>query len=59
MKFEYKERALENLNSISKRLTILTEMAEGKRTVNDSDVERLLKEMQRLIELTTEIVQIS
>lgn len=59
MKPEYRERALENLNSITKRTQILTEVIEGKRNANDAELIHLIKEINRLVEMTTSVVELS
>jgi hypothetical protein len=59
MKFEYKERVLENLNSIDKRVVILLEMLSGKRYSSEEEAIRLLKEISKLVEMSNDVVNIS
>lgn len=59
MKPEYKERVTSNLESISKRATILIEMMEGKQPADQVRAIKLTKEIKRLVELSENIVDIS
>jgi hypothetical protein len=59
MKPEYKIRAQENLEAITKRATMISEMLEGKRPANPAEAIKLSKEIERLVELTTNIVDLS
>ena len=54
MKPEYKEKALENLNGINNRIATIKGMMEGTKPAN-----RLAREIERLIELTSNIVDIA
>ena len=59
MKPEYKNRAQENLEAISKRAKVISEMLNGERPVNQEEAKRAAKEIERLVELTTNIVDLS
>jgi hypothetical protein len=59
MKTEYKQRAQENLEAINKRAKVINEMLTGERPANQEEAIRLSKEIERLIELTTNIVDLS
>jgi cytochrome c556 len=59
MKPEYKMRAQENLESIAKRAKVISEMLNGERPVNQEEAKRAAKEIERLVELTTNIVDLS
>lgn len=59
MKPEYKHRAQENLEAITKRAKVMSEMLEGQRPANPEEAIRLMKEIERLVELTTNIVDLS
>jgi len=59
MKPEYKNRVQEHLEAISKRAKIISEMMEGKRPANPAEAIKLTKEIERLVELTTNIVDVS
>lgn len=59
MKFEYKEKTLAHLESINKRAEMLDEMLEGKRPVSQEQARKATKEIKRLVELSTNIVDIS
>ena len=59
MKPEYKNRAQENLEAISKRAKVMSEMLDGQRPANQEEAKRLMKEVERLVELTTNIVDLS
>ena len=59
MKPEYKNRVQEHLEAISKRAKIISEMMEGKRPANPNEAIKLTKEIERLVELTTNIVDVS
>lgn len=58
MKPEYKIRAQENLEAIAKRASVISEMLEGKRPANPAEAIKLSKEIERLVELTTNIVDL-
>lgn len=59
MKPEYKNRAQENLEAISKRAKIISEMLNGERPVSQEEAKRVTKEIERLVELTQNIVDLS
>ena len=59
MKPEYKNRVQEHLEAINKRAKIISEMMEGKRPANPNEAIKLTKEIERLVELTTNIVDVS
>jgi plasmid maintenance system antidote protein VapI len=59
MKPEYKMRAQEHLEAITKRAKVINEMLEGQRPVNQAEAIKLSKEIERLVELTTNIVDLS
>jgi hypothetical protein len=59
MKPEYKNRVQEHLEAITKRAKIVSQMVEGVRPVNQEEAMKSLKEIERLVELTTNIVDVS
>lgn len=59
MKPEYKQRAIENLSAIDKRASIVKEMMENTRPANPAEALRMMKEIQRLVELTNNLVDLS
>jgi len=59
MKPEYKEKALSHIDGIVNRTRTIQEMLEGKRPSSQSDAIRLTKEIERLLELTQNIVELS
>jgi len=59
MKSEYKSRAQENLEAIAKRAQVISEMLNGERPVNQEEAKRVAKEIERLVELTQNIVDLS
>lgn len=59
MKPEYKIKAQENLESIAKRAKVISEMLNGERPVNQDEAKRTVREMERLVELTQNIVDLS
>ena len=59
MKPEYKIKAQENLESIAKRAKVISEMLRGERPANQTEAIKLATEIERLIELTTNIVDLS
>jgi len=59
MKPEYKEKALENLNGIANRAVTIKDMMEGKRPANQAEAIRLVREIERLAELTSNVVDIA
>ncbi len=59
MKPEYKMRAQEHLEAIAKRNKVIAEMLSGERPANQAEAIKLSKEIERLVELTTNIVDLS
>ena len=59
MKPEYKMRAQEHLEAITKRAKVISEMLNGERPVNQEEAKKVAKEIERLVELTTNIVDLS
>ena len=59
MKHEYKIKAQENLEAIQKRAKVISEMLNGERPVNEEEAKRVTKEIERLVELTQNIVDLS
>ena len=59
MKAEYKMRAQEHLEAIVKRAKVISEMLNGERPVNQEEAKKASKEIERLVELTTNIVDLS
>lgn len=59
MKPEYKERVLSNIESIGKRVEILTEMIERKRPSSDREALQHLAEIRRLLDSSDTVVSIS
>lgn len=59
MKPEYKNRAQENLEAIAKRAKVISEMLKGERPANQAEAIKLSTEIERLVELTTNIVDLS
>ena len=59
MKQEYKERAMNNLETIAKRVTVMEEMNSGKRPSNKQQVDTMIQEMKRLIDSTYNILDVS
>lgn len=59
MKPEYKLKAQENLEAISKRVSVISEMLNGERPANQAEAIKLSKEIQKLTELTQNIVDLS
>jgi len=59
MKPEYKMRAQENLEAITKRAKIIAEMLKGERPANQAEAVKLSNEIEKLVELTTNIVDLS
>ncbi len=59
MKPEYKMRAQEHLEAIAKRNKVIAEMLAGERPVNQAEAVQITKEIERLVELTTNIVDLS
>lgn len=59
MKPEYKNRTLENLDAIRKRSEVVLEMVKAERPADPHEAAKLLSEIQRLVELTQNIVELS
>lgn len=59
MKPEYKEKALENINGINNRIETIKGMMEGTQPANQQEAIRLAREIQRLLELTSNIVELA
>jgi hypothetical protein len=59
MKPEYKEKALGNIEAIEKRIVVIREMMEGKQPANQQRAIILAKEIEKAVELTRNIVDIS
>ena len=59
MKPEYKEKALSNLDGIENANHTIQEMLEGKRPSNQQDALALTRKIERLLELTRNIVDIA
>jgi hypothetical protein len=59
MKPEYKMRAQEHLEAITKRNKVINEMLSGERPANQAEAIKLSKEIERLVELTTNIIDLS
>jgi len=59
MKPEYKMRAQEHLEAITKRNKVIAEMLSGERPANQAEAIKLSKEIERLLELTTNIIDLS
>ena len=59
MKQEYKMRAQENLEAITKRAKVIAEMLKGERPANQTEAVKLSNEIEKLVELTTNIVDLS
>ncbi len=59
MKPEYKNRAQENLEAIAKRAKVISEMLNNERPANPAEALQLTKEIQKLVELTQNIVDLS
>jgi hypothetical protein len=59
MKPEYKEKALGNIEAIEKRISVIKDMMEGSRPADQKLALQYAKEIERAIELTRNIVDIS
>ena len=59
MKVEYKMRAQENLEAIAKRAKVIAEMLKGERPANQAEAVKLSNEIEKLVELTTNLVDLS
>jgi hypothetical protein len=59
MKPEYKNRLQENLDAIRKRSQVVSEMVRGERPSNPQDANKLLLEIERLVEMSQNIVDLS
>ena len=53
------ERPANQEEAITKRAKVINEMLEGQRPVNQAEAIKLSKEIERLVELTTNIVDLS
>jgi hypothetical protein len=59
MKPEYKEKALSYLDGINSRIKVIQEMLEGKRPSNQEHAIKLTIELQRLLEQTENLIDLS
>ena len=59
MKQEYKMRAQENLEAITKRAKVISEMLKGEGPANQAEAVKLSNEIEKLVELTTNLVDLS
>jgi hypothetical protein len=59
MKPAYKEKALGNIEAIEKRIAVIKDMMEGSRPADQKLALQYAKEIERAIELTRNIVDIS
>jgi len=59
MKPEYKNKAQEHLEAIAKRAKVIAEMLKGERPADQAHAIKLSNEIERLVELTTNIVDLS
>jgi hypothetical protein len=59
MKQEYKMRAQENLEAIAKRAKVIAEMLKGERPANQAEAVKLSNEIEKLVELTTNLIDLS
>lgn len=59
MKPEYKEKALTYMEGVENRIKTVQEMMQGKRPANQEQAIRLTMEIQRLLEQTKNIVELS
>jgi len=59
MKPEYKEKALSYMDGVENRIKTIQEMMQGKRPANQEQAIRLTMEIQRLLEQTKNIVELS
>ena len=57
MKAEYKEKVEQYLEGISNSNKVISEMLEGKRPSNQSDAIKLTKKIERLLELTGNLIR--
>lgn len=59
MKPEYKRKAYDFLTAVNTRVTIIDEMLNGRRPVNETDAKRYMKELQNGLSKIKEILDIS
>ena len=59
MKPEYKEKTLGNIEAIEKRIVVIREMMDGRRPADQKLALQYAKEIERAIELTRNILDIS
>ncbi len=59
MKFEYKEKVLNSVEGVNKRIEILDKASHGEAFLSPAEVINLLKEIKKLMELIEGIVDIS
>lgn len=59
MKPEYKEKALENINGVHNRIKTIKAMMEGTQPANQQEAIRLAREIEKLLELTSNIVELA
>jgi hypothetical protein len=59
MKPEYKEKALSYMEGVQNRTKAIQEMMQGKRPANQEQAIRLTMEIERLLEQTKNIVELS
>lgn len=59
MKPEYKEKALSYMDGVQSRTKTIQEMLQGTRPSSQADAIRLTKEIERLLEQTRNIVELS
>jgi hypothetical protein len=59
MKPEYKEKALSYIDGINSRTKVIQEMLEGKRPANQEHAIKLTIELQRLLEQTENLIDLS
>ena len=52
-------RAQENLEAITKRAKVIAEMLKGERPANQTEAVKLSNEIEKLVELTTNLVDLS
>ena len=57
MKAEYKEKVEQYLEGILNSNKVIAEMLEGKRPSNQSDAIKLTKKIERLLELTGNLIR--
>ena len=52
-------RAQDNLEAITKRAKVIAEMLKGERPANQAEAVKLSNEIEKLVELTTNLVDLS